>query len=72
VLLLLEAPPGFEPGIEALQAPALPLGDGAIRSVIANELWCPEPAWEPDQESLIYFIYGTVTLYGEPFQTLRL
>jgi hypothetical protein len=25
----LEAPPGFEPGIEALQAPALPLGDGA-------------------------------------------
>lgn len=29
----LEAPPRFELGIEALQAPALPLGDGAIRSV---------------------------------------
>ena len=27
----LEAPPRFELGIEALQAPALPLGDGAIR-----------------------------------------
>ena len=25
----LEAPPGFEPGIKALQASALPLGDGA-------------------------------------------
>ncbi len=29
----LEAPPRFELGIEALQAPALPLGDGAIHSV---------------------------------------
>ena len=27
----LEAPPGFEPGIKALQASALPLGDGAER-----------------------------------------
>ncbi len=27
---LLEAPPGFEPGIEDLQSSALPLGDGAI------------------------------------------
>ena len=27
--LCLEAPPGFEPGIKALQASALPLGDGA-------------------------------------------
>ena len=27
--LRLEAPPGFEPGIKALQASALPLGDGA-------------------------------------------
>ena len=25
----LEAPPGFEPGIEVLQTSALPLGDGA-------------------------------------------
>ena len=27
----LEAPPGFEPGIEVLQTSALPLGDGAAR-----------------------------------------
>ncbi len=27
----LEAPPGFEPGIEVLQTSALPLGDGAVR-----------------------------------------
>jgi hypothetical protein len=25
----LEAPPGFEPGVEVLQTSALPLGDGA-------------------------------------------
>ena len=28
-LLRLEAPPGFEPGMEVLQTSALPLGDGA-------------------------------------------
>ena len=28
----LEAPPGFEPGIEVLQTSALPLGDGAGRN----------------------------------------
>ena len=27
----LEAPPGFEPGMEVLQTSALPLGDGALR-----------------------------------------
>ena len=27
----LEAPPGFEPGVEVLQTSALPLGDGADR-----------------------------------------
>ena len=26
---MLEAPPGFEPGMELLQSSALPLGDGA-------------------------------------------
>jgi hypothetical protein len=26
----LEAPPGFEPGMEVLQTSALPLGDGAV------------------------------------------
>jgi hypothetical protein len=29
LLILLEAPPGFEPGMEVLQTSALPLGDGA-------------------------------------------
>ncbi len=28
----LEAPPGFEPGMEVLQTSALPLGDGADRN----------------------------------------
>ena len=28
-LMELEAPPGFEPGVEVLQTSALPLGDGA-------------------------------------------
>ena len=28
---ILEAPPGFEPGMEVLQTSALPLGDGADR-----------------------------------------
>ena len=30
VRAFLEAPPGFEPGVRALQAPALPLGYGAV------------------------------------------
>ena len=28
----MEAPPGFEPGMEVLQTSALPLGDGAVGS----------------------------------------
>jgi hypothetical protein len=30
----LEAPPGFEPGMEVLQTSALPLGDGALENCI--------------------------------------
>jgi hypothetical protein len=30
----MEAPPGFEPGMEVLQTSALPLGDGADRKRI--------------------------------------
>ena len=30
--LELEAPPGFEPGMEVLQTSALPLGDGAAQT----------------------------------------
>jgi hypothetical protein len=33
----LEAPPGFEPGMEVLQTSALPLGDGAVRTTIGLE-----------------------------------
>ena len=29
----MEAPPGFEPGVEVLQTSALPLGDGADRTL---------------------------------------
>lgn len=34
ITLNLEATPGFEPGIEALQAPALPLGDVATILIV--------------------------------------
>ena len=30
--VVLEAPPGFEPGMEVLQTSALPLGDGAAQA----------------------------------------
>ena len=33
----LEAPPGFEPGIEVLQTSALPLGDGAGRNCVQGD-----------------------------------
>ena len=33
----MEAPPGFEPGVEVLQTSALPLGDGAVRKRRAAE-----------------------------------
>ena len=36
-LRILEAPPGFEPGMEVLQTSALPLGDGALRTTIRRE-----------------------------------
>jgi hypothetical protein len=31
-----EAPPGFEPGMEVLQTSALPLGDGADRELASD------------------------------------
>ena len=36
LLRKLEAPPGFEPGMEVLQTSALPLGDGAFREFAAR------------------------------------
>ena len=41
VMGLLEAPPGLEPGVKALQASALPLGYGAVLSY--NMRYDPEP-----------------------------
>jgi hypothetical protein len=44
---MLEAPPGFEPGIEVLQTSALPLGDGAVQvgwmisSTVATSTFAP-------------------------------
>ena len=35
--MILEAPPGFEPGMEVLQTSALPLGDGADRDVSRDQ-----------------------------------
>jgi hypothetical protein len=34
---MLEAPPGFEPGMEVLQTSALPLGDGADRDRLTRD-----------------------------------
>ncbi len=39
---LMEAPPGFEPGMEVLQTSALPLGDGALTTQLGEpgtKLW---------------------------------
>tara|TARA_B100000029_G_scaffold47330_2_gene43456 strand:- start:66 stop:239 length:174 start_codon:yes stop_codon:yes gene_type:complete len=33
----MEAPPGFEPGMEVLQTSALPLGDGALITKSVNQ-----------------------------------
>jgi hypothetical protein len=35
----LEAPPGFEPGMEVLQTSALPLGDGADLKLASDGSW---------------------------------
>ncbi len=43
----MEAPPGFEPGIRALQARALPLGYGAVggfRTATRHSLYGRQPA----------------------------
>jgi hypothetical protein len=40
---VLEAPPGFEPGMEVLQTSALPLGDGAGRNWGSKLTWNVRP-----------------------------
>jgi integrase len=45
----LEAPPGFEPGMEVLQTSALPLGDGAPRRAMDE---CIARPWSPPARGL--------------------
>ena len=45
VLLILEAPPGIEPGIKVLQTSALPLGYGAAWSGLRGSNSLPPP-WQ--------------------------
>ena len=49
----MEAPPGFEPGMEVLQTSALPLGDGANLNITALEKKCNEPKryWSGKRDS---------------------
>ena len=42
--LRLEAPPGFEPGVEVLQTSALPLGDGAQKRALKQRTGREGPA----------------------------
>src|ERR1700730_11230052 len=39
LLMKMEAPPGFEPGVEVLQTSALPLGDGASVGEWLTRTW---------------------------------
>ena len=43
-----EAPPGFEPGVEVLQTSALPLGDGAPLKTNGGSCDPPLPAWREE------------------------
>ena len=44
----MEAPPGFEPGMEVLQTSALPLGDGAVRRESQTSM---EEEWSGKRDS---------------------
>src|ERR1043165_3583028 len=63
----LEAPPGFEPGVEVLQTSALPLGDGASRRALkttSGPRWAAPPAarWPPHATTRAIELAGRV--YG--------
>src|SRR5688572_6974032 len=49
----LEAPPGFEPGMEVLQTSALPLGDGALRESrpLVGRAGSEEGSWSGKRDS---------------------
>ena len=51
----MEAPPGFEPGMEVLQTSALPLGDGALKGKLTDlrkEITERETGFEPATSTL--------------------
>src|ERR1700731_842579 len=52
---MLEAPPGFEPGVEVLQTSALPLGDGAsigeLRGTRCLNYWPLRPRYRAGPRS---------------------
>ena len=51
----MEAPPGFEPGMEVLQTSALPLGDGALKAKLNDlrkEIMERETGFEPATSTL--------------------
>ena|GEM_PF-5991934 len=51
----MEAPPGFEPGMEVLQTSALPLGDGALKvelNDLRKEIMERETGFEPATSTL--------------------
>ena len=53
---MMEAPPGFEPGMEVLQTSALPLGDGALKAelnALRKEIMERETGFEPDRKSVV-------------------
>ena len=47
---VLEAPPGFEPGMEVLQTSALPLGDGAAQKGV----------WRSDEHRIVPDAWGAI------------
>ncbi len=57
----MEAPPGFEPGMEVLQTSALPLGDGAGRNSIVQGIFRPR-LYARQQQRAGRFIWRIVFL----------
>ena len=47
----MEEPPGFEPGIAALQAAALPLGDSSVFNVKQSDFWRSHLGFKPGDSS---------------------
>ena len=58
----MEEPPGFEPGIAALQAAALPLGDGSVYHInitdhqINKSFSCSKPSVSVSQRDFVHLM----------------